>query len=36
MSKEIVGTAPPLGTSVHGHLVVGKGGRASLKALRLI
>jgi hypothetical protein len=36
MSKEIVGTVPPLGTPVHGDLFVDKGGRASLKALRLI
>jgi DNA repair protein RadC len=36
MTKEIVSVAQPLGISVHDHIIVGKDGHASLKALRLI
>jgi DNA repair protein RadC len=36
MTKEIVNIAQPLGISVHDHIIVGKDGHASLKALRLI
>ena len=36
MTKTIVDIAKPLGISVHHHLIVGKGGHASLKGLRLM
>jgi DNA repair protein RadC len=36
MTKAIVEVARPLGISVHDHLIVGKDGYASLKALKLI
>jgi DNA repair protein RadC len=36
MTKQIVATAAPLGISVHDHIIVGREGHASLKALRLI
>jgi DNA repair protein RadC len=36
MTKEIVSAAQPLGISVHDHIIVGKDGHASLKALPLI
>jgi DNA repair protein RadC len=36
MTKAIVEVARPLGISVHDHLIVGKDGHASLKALKLI
>jgi len=36
MTKAIVDIAAPLGISVHDHIIVGKGGHASLKALKLI
>ena len=36
MTKAIIAVAQPLGISVHDHLIVGKGGHASLKGLRLI
>src|SRR6202166_2517975 len=36
MTKAIVGIASPLGISVHDHIIVGKGGHASLKAMKLI
>jgi hypothetical protein len=36
MTKEIVNIAQPLGISVHDHIIVGKDGHASRKALRLI
>jgi DNA repair protein RadC len=36
MTKEIVRVAQPLGISVHDHIIVGRDGHASLKALRLI
>jgi DNA repair protein RadC len=36
MTKEIVDVARPLGIAVHDHLIVGKDGHASLKALTLI
>ena len=36
MTKAIVDIASPLGIAVHDHIIVGKNGHASLKALRLI
>jgi DNA repair protein RadC len=36
MTKAIVAIAEPLGISVHDHIIVGKGGHASLKGMRLI
>jgi len=36
MTRAIVEVARPLGISMHDHLIVGKDGHASLKALKLI
>ena len=36
MTKAIVNNATPLGISVHDHIIVGRHGTASLKALKLI
>ncbi len=36
MTKQIIDIARPLGIEVHDHLIVGKAGHASFKALRLI
>ena len=36
MTKAIIGIAAPLGISVHDHIIVGRGGHASLKGMRLI
>ena len=36
MTKQIVDAARPLGISVHDHIIVGRQGHASLKALRLM
>jgi DNA repair protein RadC len=36
MTKTIIEVAKPLGISVHDHIIVGRGGHASLKGLRLI
>ncbi len=36
MTKSIVAIAQPLGILVHDHIIVGKAGHASLKALKLI
>jgi DNA repair protein RadC len=36
MTKAIIDIAGPLGISVHDHIIVGKGGHASLKGMRLI
>jgi DNA repair protein RadC len=36
MTLEIIAVAKPLGIAVHDHIIVGKDGHASLKALRLI
>jgi DNA repair protein RadC len=36
MTKEIVSVAQPLAISVHDHIIVGRDGHASLKALKLI
>lgn len=36
MTKAIIEIAKPLGIAVHDHIIVGKGGHASLKGLRLI
>jgi DNA repair protein RadC len=36
MTQAIVEVAKPLGIAVHDHLIVGKGGHASLKGLKLI
>jgi DNA repair protein RadC len=35
MTKQIVASAAPLGIAVHDHIIVGREGHASLKALRL-
>jgi DNA repair protein RadC len=36
MTKQIIDAARPLGVTVHDHVIVGRNGHASLKALRLI
>jgi DNA repair protein RadC len=36
MTKQVVDVAKPLGIAVHDHLIVGKGGHASLRGLKLI
>jgi DNA repair protein RadC len=36
MTKEIVGIAKPLGITVHDHIIVGRNGHASFRALKLI
>ena len=36
MTKQIMDAARPLGVSVHDHIIVGRDGHASLKALRLM
>lgn len=36
MTKQIIDAARPLGVSVHDHVIVGRHGHASLKAMRLI
>ena len=36
MTKAIIDIAAPLGIAVHDHIIVGKGGHASLKGMRLI
>jgi len=36
MTKRIVDVAKPLGIEVHDHIIVGKDGHASLKALKLM
>src|SRR5438046_5312074 len=36
MTQAIIDIAKPLGIAVHDHIIVGKGGHASLKALKLI
>jgi DNA repair protein RadC len=36
MTKAIVAIAEPLGISVHDHIIVGRGGHASLKGMKLI
>jgi DNA repair protein RadC len=36
MTQSIVEIAKPLGISVHDHIIVGKEGHASFKALKLI
>jgi DNA repair protein RadC len=36
MTQSIVDIAKPLGIAVHDHIIVGKQGHASLKALKLI
>jgi DNA repair protein RadC len=36
MTKAIIDIAAPLGISVHDHIIVGKGGHASLKELKLM
>jgi DNA repair protein RadC len=36
MTRAIVEVARPLGISVHDHLIVGKDGHASLKAMKLM
>jgi DNA repair protein RadC len=36
MTKAIIDIAKPLGISVHDHIIVGRGGHANLRGLRLI
>jgi DNA repair protein RadC len=36
MTQAIIAVARPLSISVHDHIIVGKDGHASLKALKLI
>ena len=36
MTRAIIGVAKPLGIAVHDHVIVGKDGHVSLKALKLI
>ncbi len=36
MTKQIVAAAAPMGIAIHDHIIVGRDGHASLKALRLI
>ncbi len=36
MTKQLVDVAKPLGILVHDHIIVGKGGHASFRGLRLI
>ena len=36
MTKQIIDVARPLGVAVHDHIIIGKAGHASMKALRLI
>lgn len=36
MTKQIVDAARPLGISLHDHVIVGRDGHASFRALRLI
>ena len=36
MTKEIIKMAEPLGVTIHDHIIVGRDGHASLRALRLI
>ena len=36
MTQAIIEVARPLGIAVHDHLIVGRDGHASLKALKLI
>ena len=36
MTKQIVDAARPLGIAVHDHLIVGRNGHSSLKALKLL
>ena len=36
MTRQIMDVAKPLGITVHDHIIIGKAGHASLKALKLI
>jgi DNA repair protein RadC len=36
MTKQVIDVAKPLGITVHDHIVIGRAGHASMKALRLI
>jgi DNA repair protein RadC len=36
MTKHIVDAARPLGITIHDHVIVGRDGHASFRALRLI
>jgi DNA repair protein RadC len=36
MTKATINIATPLGIAVHDHIIVGKGGHAGLKGLKLI
>ena len=36
MTQAIIDVAKPLGITVHDHIIIGKAGHASMKALRLV
>lgn len=36
MTRQIIDVAKPLGITVHDHIIIGRAGHASMKALRLI
>jgi DNA repair protein RadC len=36
MTRLVIEAAKPLGTAVHDHIIVGRGGHASLRGLKLI
>jgi DNA repair protein RadC len=36
MTRQVVDAARPLGIAVHDHLIVGRNGHSSLKALKLL
>lgn len=36
MTREIIAVTSPFGIAVHDHIIVGKGGHASLKTMKLI
>ena len=36
MTREIADIAKPLGIALHDHIIIGKSGHASLRALKLI
>ena len=36
MTKQVIDVAKPLGILVHDHIIIGRAGHVSMKALRLI
>ncbi|MBL8598901.1 MAG: DNA repair protein [Devosia sp.] len=36
MTRQIIDVAKPLGITVHDHIIIGRAGHASMRALRLI